>query len=65
MVQIPRAEDDPALTAAVGVDGVKGLANLLVKRSLWRQQWERGVNMFKCWSEIVCQFGQTNAGTLV
>lgn len=34
MVQVPGAEDDPALPAAVGVDGVELLASLLVKGSL-------------------------------
>lgn len=34
MVQVPGAEDDPALPAAVGVDGVELLARPLVKRSL-------------------------------
>ena len=31
MVQIPRAEEDPALLAAVRVDGVERLAHVLVK----------------------------------
>lgn len=31
VVQIPRAEDDPALSAAIGVDGVERLAHILVK----------------------------------
>lgn len=34
MVKVPRAEDDPALSAAIGVDGVEGLAHVLVKCSL-------------------------------
>jgi len=36
VVQIPCAEDDPALSAAVGVDGVKGRTRLLLKRPLVR-----------------------------
>ncbi len=45
VVQIPRAEDDPALSAAVGVDGMQSRAHFLVKRSLSRQQRRGGVNM--------------------
>lgn len=36
VVQVPGAEDDPALSAAIRVDGVEGLTHALVKRALRR-----------------------------
>lgn len=44
VVQIPGTEEDPALLAAVGVDGVEGQTHILVKRSLQeateKTRWE-------------------------
>lgn len=34
MVQIPGAEDDAALLAAVGIDGVEGRARVPIERAL-------------------------------
>lgn len=34
MVQVPGAEDDAALLAAVGIDGVEGRAHVLIERAL-------------------------------
>lgn len=34
MVQIPGAEDDAALVAAVGIDGVERRARILIERAL-------------------------------
>lgn len=37
MIQVPGAEQDPALTVAIGIDGMQMITLLLIKRSLQTQ----------------------------
>ena len=34
MIQVPRAEDNPAFSVAIGINGMQGLAKVLVKSPL-------------------------------